>query len=75
MKDAEANLFGEVKRAYEIDVEWYSEDGEKQYKTFEGFLARIIQHEEDHLNGIVFTDKLYSTDTLMSDSEFKKRNK
>jgi peptide deformylase len=69
---AEANIFGEVKRAYDIDLEWCSEDGEKQNRTFDGFLARIIQHEVDHLNGVVFADKLHTTDTLMSGSEFMK---
>jgi peptide deformylase len=72
---AEANIFGEVKRAHEIELEWFSEDGEKQSGTFEGFLARIIQHEVDHLDGIVFADKLHTTDTLMSGSEFKKINR
>jgi len=69
---AESNLFGEVKRSMNIDVEYYSEDGKKQKNTFEGFLARIIQHEIDHLNGIVFVDKLHTTKTLMSGSEYKK---
>jgi len=54
---AESNLFGEVKRSINIDIEYYSESGEKHKDTFEGFLARIIQHEIDHLNGVVFVDK------------------
>lgn len=70
---AESNLFGEVKRAHSVDVEWQDEDGKKQKGTFSGFLARIIQHETDHLHGIVFADKLHTTRTLMSGSEFKKK--
>lgn len=69
---SESNLFGEVKRSVNIDVEYYSEDGKKQRDTFEEFLARVIQHEVDHLNGIVFVDKLHTTKTLMSGSEYKK---
>lgn len=69
---AESNLFGEVKRSINIDVEYYSEDGKKHKDAFDGFLARIIQHEIDHLSGIVFVDKLETTKTLKSGSEYKK---
>ncbi len=69
---AESNLFGEVNRSVNIDVEYYSEDGKKHKDAFDGFLARIIQHEIDHLNGIVFVDKLENTKTIMSGSEYKK---
>jgi peptide deformylase len=69
---AESNLFGEVKRSTNIDIEYYSEDGIKNKGTFNGFLARIIQHEIDHLNGIVFVDKLHTTKTIVSGNEYKK---
>ncbi len=69
---AESNLFGEVNRSISIDIEYYSEDGKKHKDIFEGFIARIIQHEVDHLNGVVFVDRLYSTKTIMSGGEYKK---
>ena len=69
---AESNMFGEVSRTISVKVEYHSEDGQKHVDIFEGFLARIIQHEVDHLNGIVFVDKLHTTKTLMSGSEYKK---
>lgn len=69
---ANANLFGIVCRSENIDVEYFSEDGEKRLETFSGFLAVIIQHEYDHLDGIVFTDRIKDLKSLMSGSEYKK---
>ncbi len=48
----------DVKREPEITVEFYDQDWEKQVKTFDGIQARIIQHEYDHIEGILFTDYL-----------------
>lgn len=70
---AESNIFGEVERSKQVTLSWISEDGEPRSGVFEGFLARIIQHEYDHLQGIVFLDKLSTTKTVMSASEFQKR--
>lgn len=72
---ADSNLFGEVERSKQLKISWDSEDGERQSGIFEGFLARIIQHEYDHLQGTVFLDKLTTTQTVMSASEFQKRPK
>ena len=51
-----ASLFGKVERPKEITVEAYDEKGKKFTLAAKGLLARVIQHEIDHLNGIVFTD-------------------
>jgi peptide deformylase len=69
---ADANLFGEVERSLSITVRYWDKMGTQTMERFEGFLARIVQHEFDHLEGIVFTDKLYSTATLMSGSEYRR---
>ncbi|MEO1253108.1 MAG: peptide deformylase [Pseudomonadota bacterium] len=69
---AESNLFGEVERPKKIAVKWQSEDGSHQTAEFEGFIARIIQHELDHLDGIVFLDRIKTTKTVMSGIEFQK---
>jgi len=52
-----AGLFAKVERPKEITIEAFDEKGEKFTLTTSGLLARVIQHEIDHLNGIVFTDK------------------
>jgi peptide deformylase len=48
----------EVKRPEKITLEYLDEKGEKHKKTFEGKLARVIQHEYDHLEGKLFIDYL-----------------
>ena len=50
-------LTGEVERYTKIEVEGLDEDGEETHLKAEDFMARVIQHEIDHLNGILFIDK------------------
>jgi len=54
-------FYGLVSRHKTIEVEYYTREGEKQTKKFEGFLARIFQHEFDHLNGLVYLDRIDRT--------------
>ena len=49
-------IFGLVKRHQAIKVCWLALNAKKHTKKFSGFLATVIQHEIDHLNGILFTD-------------------
>lgn len=49
--------FINVKRFKEIDVEFLGEDGDSYKVKAKDFFARIIQHETDHLNGILIVDK------------------
>jgi len=49
---------GNVRRHRSIVVEYTDLKGHKQKKKFKDFNATIIQHEIDHLDGILFTDKL-----------------
>ncbi len=49
-------VVGEVKRAMRVTVEGLNRHGEKIVINGEGYLARAIQHEVDHLNGVLFTD-------------------
>ncbi len=50
-------FMGEVERAQEILVEGQDRYGKPLKRRVEGWLARIFQHEIDHLNGILFTDR------------------
>lgn len=59
------DLFGEVERAAEVSLSYKDEKGVSREIHASGFLARIIQHEIDHLNGILFTD-LADPKTLVS---------
>jgi len=53
---ASGSLFGEVERAQEVTVAYTNQTGEACTETFTSLVARIIQHEMDHINGIEFTD-------------------
>jgi peptide deformylase len=48
----------EVERQPRIVLQYLDENFEEHEETFEGFAARVIQHEHDHLDGILFTDHL-----------------
>lgn len=49
---------GKVARAQDIRVRYYTMEGVQVDAEFSGFAARIVQHEIDHLNGILFTERL-----------------
>lgn len=52
------NLWGEVKRHLQIKVKYQDESGQTHTETFKGLMAHIFQHEIDHINGIIFQDKV-----------------
>jgi len=51
-------LFLNVQRAKEIDAIWQNEKGVWLKGRFSGLTARLIQHEVDHCNGILFTERV-----------------
>ncbi len=52
------NMWGEVKRYINIKVSYTDETGEAIVKPLKGVLAWIFQHETDHINGILFPDRV-----------------
>jgi peptide deformylase len=50
-------LYVKIRRPSVVRVKWQDENGEMQASAFVYPLAKIIQHEVDHLNGIDFTDR------------------
>lgn len=48
----------DVYRQEKITISYYDEDFNFYEETFEGYAARVIQHEYDHIEGILFTDHL-----------------
>ena len=59
----------EVERWVKITVTYQDLDGGEQTMSAEGWLARIIQHELDHLEGVLFTDRLTPVDKLRVKSQ------
>ncbi len=50
----------DVYRHERITIEYYDEDFNKHTEVYDGLIARVIQHEYDHIEGILFTDKISS---------------
>ncbi|MBT8273970.1 MAG: peptide deformylase [Bacteroidia bacterium] len=50
----------DVFRQPKVTIEYLDENFEKQVEEFNGIIARVIQHEYDHIEGILFTDKISS---------------
>ncbi len=50
----------DVFRNEKIKIEYYDANFEKHVEEYDGLAARVIQHEYDHIEGILFTDKLSS---------------
>lgn len=49
-------VYGEVSRYRQVTLEYYDETGAKHSRGFSGFLSHVVQHELDHLNGVLFID-------------------
>ena len=50
----------DVFRKPSVTIEYVDENFKSHTETFEGLIARVIQHEYDHIEGVLFTDKLSS---------------
>jgi len=48
----------EVYRKEKVTVSYYNEKWELKEEEFEGYAARIVQHEYDHIDGVLFTDRI-----------------
>ena len=64
---------GLVPRYQKIEVEYTDRDGKLQKQELTDFVARIFQHEYDHLDGIVFLDRLDSTQDIITEQEYQKQ--
>lgn len=67
------SMRGLVPRHSQITVRYFDQQGNEQQKQLSGFIARIFQHELDHLNGLTFIDQLESTKDLISEVEWYKQ--
>lgn len=64
---------GLVPRYRAIEVEYTGRDEQLYRQDLTDFVARIFQHEYDHLDGIVFLDRVESTQDIMSEQEYQQR--
>lgn len=65
----------DVFRKPKITVEYLDENFEKHTQVFDGLIARVIQHEYDHIEGVLFTDKLSGLKKRLIKSRLNKISK
>lgn len=65
-------IWGEVKRAHLVIVDYLDEQGKPHTQTFSGFPAIIIQHECDHLTGILFPKRVLEQNNKLYKSHKEK---
>ncbi|MGA2701362.1 MAG: peptide deformylase [Isosphaeraceae bacterium] len=63
---------GEVPRHRRIRARYQTAGGQQIEREFTDFVARIFQHEDDHLRGIVFLDRLESPRDIVTEREYQK---
>ena len=66
------NLRGKVKRYNTINVTYYNMDAKKITKDIKGLESIVYQHEIDHLDGYLFTDKVEDNSTLVTYENYQK---
>lgn len=64
------NVRALVPRSLQIEVSYFTRDGKEVQEVLEGFLARLFQHEFDHLDGKVFIDRIESTQDVVMEREY-----
>lgn len=64
-------LRGFVERPKKVKVNYLNEKGEEQEIVAAGFLATVLQHELDHLEGILYIDRIRDTKVLVYQEEFE----
>lgn len=65
-------LYAQAERYAAIKATWTDETGTLHAETLEGMHAHVFQHETDHLNGILFVDRVTDSRTFMVASEYRK---
>jgi peptide deformylase len=64
-----------VKRPEQITIEYLNEDFEPVTETYKGFAARVVQHEYDHIEGILFIDHLSALKKRLLKSKLTKMSR
>jgi peptide deformylase len=67
-----SGIRGLVPRYEWVTVEYIDKEGKSKHQKLVDFVARIFQHECDHLDGIVFLDRVESTQELVSEEEYQR---
>ena len=63
-------LRGFVERKQHVRVDYFNRDGSAASLTLEGFWATVFQHEFDHLDGVLYIDRISDPTKLVFEEEF-----
>ncbi|MDD3343779.1 MAG: peptide deformylase [Sulfurospirillaceae bacterium] len=61
-----------VPRHTQIEVSYFDREGKQKHTIFKDFLARLFQHEYDHLIGTVFLDRIESSQDIVMEKEYQR---
>jgi peptide deformylase len=61
---------GVTERSYAVDLVWLDREGSERRRTFRGFPAAVIQHEFDHLDGILFFERMPDLSRIAFEEEY-----
>ena len=70
---SDACFLAKIKRHQKIEVEYIDETGERKNENFEGYWSELLQHEIDHLNGVLFIDHIKNPGSIMMAEEWDKQ--
>ena len=65
--------YAKTLRYKRVRVRYLDEQGNQQEADFDGLVGHVLQHETDHLNGILFVDRVRDNTTFITTSEYTKR--
>ena len=66
-------LYAQTQRYEKIEAEWFDEKGKYNKQILGEFVAHVFQHEADHMDGILFIDKVPDARTFMMADEYRER--
>jgi peptide deformylase len=69
------DMYGKTERYEKVRLKWLDEKANSHEKIFDGLVAQVIQHENDHLNGILFVERVVDPKSYVTFSEYKKMRK
>lgn len=75
LSEGKEPMFAQTERYTKLKVEYLNQDGKQENENLSGFLAHVFQHELDHLDGILFPDRVKDSRSWMSKQEYIKIKK
>lgn len=70
---AKAAFMARVIRHRHVTLRYLDEEGNQRQETFSDYMSELMQHELDHLQGVLFIDRITAPDSLMMAEEYSKR--